>query len=85
MRYSTYGTNKCQGGQVVSIKGCKGQVRHIKKYIRDIEICVINEEYEDIPNIVSDIKGEVEGLEDELDETVNQAGDIRLSLEVLEG
>lgn len=69
----------------MSIKGCKGQVRYIKQYIRDIEICVINEEYEDIPNIISDIKGEVESLEDELDETVNQAGDIRLSLEVLEG
>lgn len=79
------GNKPHQGGQVVSIKGCKGQVRYIKQYIRDIEICVINEEYEDIPNIISDIKGEVESLEDELDETVNQAGDIRLSLEVLEG
>lgn len=69
----------------MSIKGCKGQVRYIKQYIRDIEICVINEEYEDISNIISDIKGEVESLEDELDETVKQAGDIRLGLEVLEG
>lgn len=69
----------------MSIKGCKGQVRYIKQYIRDIEICVINEEYEDIANIISDIKGEVESLEDEIDEIVKQAYDISLSLEVLEG
>lgn len=69
----------------MSIKGCKGQVRYIKQYIRDIEICVINEEYEDITNIISDIKGEVESLEDEIDEIVKQAYDISLSLEVLEG
>lgn len=69
----------------MSIKGCKGQVRYIKQYIRDIEICVINEEYEDITNIISDIKGEVESLEDEMDEIEKQAGDIRLGLEVLEG
>lgn len=69
----------------MSIKGCRGQVRHIKMCISGIEKCVRNEEYDNMPSILSDMKNEVECLEDEIDETVKQAGDIRLSLEVLEG
>lgn len=69
----------------MSIQGCKDYVEAIKEEIDNIKKYFNREEFEEIPQLISNLYDEIDCLDFEIEEIEKKKDEITLSIEKMEG